>query len=698
MAEQGALARSILAQRGHLFPWVPVCLALGIGLYFALRVEPAVSLLWLSAVLAAGLGLLAGRIGPVPGPFVWALALVAAGFGAAGLRAHLKAAPVLDFRYYGPIEGRVVGVDRSASDALRLTLDQVVLEDVRPVRVPARIRVALHGMQGFVEPRPGMRVILTGHLSPPQGPVEPGGFDFRRHAWFQGLGAVGYTRTPVLLLAPPDGAWHDLAVGRARMAISTRVLDALPGQSGAFATAVLTGDRSAMGQETIDALRDSNLAHLLAISGLHMGLLAGFVFAVLRLCLIALPRIGVRLPVKKIAATGALAAAACYLALSGGNVATERAFTMVAVVLVGVLFDRRALSLRSVALAATVLLLVQPESLLGPGFQMSFAATVALVAVFARMRDLQFQGIGPAWLRPAFAVAISSAVAGAATAPIGAAHFNQLAHYGLAANLAAVPLMGVLIMPAGVVAACLMPLGLEGIALFVMGLGLDWILAVAHFAAGLEGAVGHVPSPPAVVLPLFALGVLILILWQGRLRVAGLMPVLAALALWLGTERPALLVAEDGALVGAMTQSGRALSKPRGAGFVARVWLENDGDGATQEQAAARWARAALPIRHVWSKPDVAAFEGCRTGEIVILAGTLDGAASDCIVIDRALLERAGSLALYPRQGEVRLVSTAARHGRRLWSGVGPEQLPDRVVSLPEAVLARLDAAQSGPQ
>ena len=679
MAEQGALARAILAQRGHLFPWVPVCLAVGIGAYFSLTEEPPVHVLWLCGALAAGLGLAAFRAGPVLSPLAWAVALVAAGIGAAGLRAHLKAAPVLEFRYYGPIEGRIVGIDRSMSDALRLTLDQVVLEDVRPVRVPARVRVALHGAQGFIEPRPGMRVILTGHLSPPQGPAEPGGFDFRRHAWFQELGAVGYTRTPVLSLAPQDGGWRELAVGRARMAISARVQAALPGEAGAFATAVLTGDRSAMGQDTLDALRDSNLAHLLAISGLHMGLLAGFVFAALRLGLVALPRLGLRLPVKKVAAVGALAAAACYLALSGGNVATERAFTMVAVVLVGVLLDRRALSLRSVGLAASVLLLLQPEALLGPGFQMSFAATVALVAVFTWMRDLRFDP-GPAWLRPVLAVAISSAVAGAATAPVGAAHFNQIAHYGLAANLASVPLMGILVIPAGVVAACLMPLGFEGLALFVMGLGLDWILLVAHFAAGLEGAVGQVPSPPAAVLPMIALGALVVMLWQGRARALGALPVLAALLLWLDTERPALLVAEDGALVGVMTGQGRALSKPRGAGFVAKVWLENDGDDATQEEAAARWAEANLAVRHVWGKRATAAFDGCTPGEIVVMAARHEGPAPDCVLLDMSVLSRAGSVALYRRGDGFLVVSTADRQGRRPWAGQGTDRLPDRLV------------------
>ncbi|WP_348524108.1 ComEC/Rec2 family competence protein [Phaeobacter sp. J2-8] len=235
--------------------------------------------------------------------------------------------------------------------------------------------------------------------------------------------------------------------------------DALPGEIGAFAAAITTGDRSGMGEGTLKALRDTNLAHLLAISGLHMGLLAGFVFSVVRLAIAMVPFVALRLPGHRIAAVFALIAAASYLALSGGNVATERAFIMVAVALIAVVFNRRAISLRAVALAALIVLVLRPEALLGPGFQMSFAATTALVAVFNHLRGAP--EVVPRWLWAVLAVILSSAVAGFATAPVAAAHFNRIAQFGLVANLLTVPLMGILVMPAAVVAACLRLLGLR---------------------------------------------------------------------------------------------------------------------------------------------------------------------------------------------------------------------------------------------
>ncbi|MCF6231676.1 MAG: ComEC family competence protein [Rhodobacteraceae bacterium] len=664
----------LLKQRGALFVWSPVMLAIGIGIYFSLSIEPD----W---TVYAGLGVLgmacAGAALARPGGWAamgWALALVAAGFGLAGVRAHGVADPVLGWRYYGPIEGRVVALDRSASDALRVTLDRVRLERIGPDKTPARVRLSLHGggEEGDTNILPGQRVMTTGHLSPPSGPAEPGGFDFRRHAWFAGLGAVGYTRNPVLIQAPAGEGRAGLRVFTIRMATSARVRAALPGDLGGFAAAITSGDRSGMGQGALNALRASNLAHLLAISGLHMGLLSGFVFAVLRLSLAAIPVFSLRVPVKKLAAIGALFAAAGYLMLSGGNVATERAFVMVAVVLGAVLVDRRAFSLRSVAMAALIVLTLRPEALLGPGFQMSFAATTALVGVFGWMRDTNFH-IGPNWLRPVFGVIISSAVAGIATAPIAAAHFNTLAHYGLLANLVSVPLMGVLVIPAAVLAVVLAPLGLEIIGLYLMGLGLRWILGVAHWVSSLDGARGYVVSPGSWVIPLLSLGLLFLIIWQGRARFVGILPALTAFWLWSGAERPAILVAGSGGLVGVMTDQGRALSKPRGAGFVASVWLENDGDGTGQKTAAIRWPGSGgrtqvfetktHQIVHLIGKRAVAGFDGCKQGQVIIASVPMTRT-GPCEIYDLKRLRFTGSLAISD-QG---IVTARDMSGQRIWN------------------------------
>lgn len=663
---------ALLAQRGHLFVWVPVFLAIGIGVYFSLPKEPGVNVYAPVAVVGAMCAACAVRWKVGWSALAWTGAMVAAGFCLAGLRALTVSAPVLEWRYYGPIEGRVVALDRSASDAMRVTLDQVLLSRLPPEKRPDRVRISLHGQATVLVP--GQRVMTTGHLSPPQGPVEPNGFDFRRHAWFQGLGAVGYTRSPVLTVAPAGQGQVGLRTFALRMAVSIHIQTLIPGDVGGFAAAVSTGDRSGVGQPTLAALRASNLAHLLAISGLHMGLLAGFVFAALRIALVLAPPVALRLPVKKIAAVGALIAASGYLAISGGNVATERAFVMVSVVLCAVLVDRRAFSLRAVALAALIVLVMRPEALLGPGFQMSFAATTALVAVFGWIRDADLPA-APGWMRPVLGVVISSAVAGAATGPIGAAHFNSLSHYGLLANLVSVPLMGVLVVPAAVLALCLAPLGLEFLGLYLMGLGLRWILSVAHWVSGLEGAQGYVVSPGPEVLPVFSLGMLWLILWQGRARWIGLAPAAIAFFLWAGTERPQILVADTGGLVGVLTDKGRALSKPRGAGFIATNWLENDGDGADQGQAARRWPGQEpkskvhkiqfqeWEVVHVIGKRAAAQFEECRANQLIVTSVPF-AVSGPCEIYDPTRLKKTGSLAI----DENGVVTARSRSGERRWN------------------------------
>ncbi|MEL7090685.1 MAG: ComEC/Rec2 family competence protein [Pseudomonadota bacterium] len=658
-------ALQIALQRGHLFAWTPVCLGLGIALFFGLRFEPSVG----HVLGMAGVGVLAVLATRISSdtlaPCGIALGIVALGFCAAAARTHMLAGPVLDWRYYGPVEGRIVGMDRSGSDAVRLTLDQVKLDRVSPAKTPTRVRISLHGdWQVGVTPQPGLRVMTTAHLGPPGGPVEPGGFDFQRHAWFAQLGAVGYARVP---LVASSAAAFDLQqmIFAVRMNASQAIRAQLPGDVGGFAAAVITGDRSGISEDAKQDLRAANTAHLLAISGLHMGLLSGFVFGLLRLIFALIPFVALRLPARKIAAGGALLAASVYLALSGGNVATERAFVMVAVALCAVMLDRRALSLRAVAIAATIILLWQPEALLGPGFQMSFAATTALVAVFGWLRDATWLR-GRGWVQAGAGLVISSAVAGLATAPIGAAHFNAMAQYGLLANLASVPLMGTVVIPSAVLALLLSPFGAEGGGLWLMGLGLQWILWVADTVAGLPGAQRLVAGPHGVVLPLIALGALFSILWQGRARLVGLVPVLTGLALWQMDTRPDILVAEQGNLVGVLTQEGRVLSRARGAGFVARNWLENDGDGRPQDAAAAAWSDTD-GVAHVQGKRAAAAYQGCQ-GRWLVVANTSLPATDDCVVLTPDVLRDTGAVAIHLGANGRTLVTARDISGDRLWS------------------------------
>ncbi|WP_224823558.1 ComEC/Rec2 family competence protein [Cognatishimia sp. MH4019] len=660
------------AQRGHLFCWAPVAMALGIGGYFAIPFEPGGAMLTAAALTVGAGASIYWRSRESWGVFALALALVALGLLLAALRAHSVTAPVLSYRYYGPVEGRIIAIDRSVSDKVRVMLDRVVLARMSPVRTPEKVRISLHWPDPVIVPEPGMRVAATAHLSPPQGPVEPGGFTFQRMAWFKGLGAVGYARTPLLAM-PGGGAQADLWIYRQRMALSQEVRDRMGGPEGGVAAAIVSGDRSGIQADTLTNLRASNLAHLLAISGLHMGLLTGVVFALLRFGLALNAHAANHWNTKKIAAIGALIAGAGYLALSGGSVATERAFIMVSVMFVAILLNRRALTLRAVAMAAVIVLVLTPEALIGPGFQMSFAATTALVAVFGALRGRSWRQI-PKPVQKVGAVVLSSFVAGLATAPFAAAHFNQIAHYGLLANILSVPMMGAVVMPAAVLAAILWPLGLSGVGLWIMGLGLRWILTVADWVAGLEGAVGKILTPVPSVIPLIALGALFTILWRGRGRVLGVVPMLVAAILWAATDRPTMLISDSGALLGVMTAEGRSVSKARGESFVAGSWLENDGDPADQQTAYARsaaWEQrlrqfdvAGQRIHHATGKRATEGLPDC-TGGVWLVSNQPIARDGDCRILDPVALRQTGSIALY---ADGRVVTAYAQSGDRLWT------------------------------
>ncbi|WP_444455199.1 ComEC/Rec2 family competence protein [Rhodobacter capsulatus] len=670
--------------------WAPLGLGTGVGLYFLLPFEPGVPVFAAAAaviVLAVLLWLRGPGFLHLPATL---LVMAALGLMSASWRAHAVAAPVLPFNYYGPVEGRIIEIDRSARDVIRLTLDQVRLAKVAPEARPAKIRIALHGDIARLAPEPGLRVATTAHLSPPAEPIAPGAWDFRRNAWFEGLGALGYTRSPVVVIAPPADDWG-LAAHRMRMRLSAAMQARIGGQAGAVAAALMTGDRSGIAEATNATMRASNLYHIVSISGLHMGMLAGFVFGALRWGLALIGPFALIWPTKKIAAAVALAASTLYLWVSGGDIATQRAWIMTAVMLTAILVDRRALSLHTVALAAIFLLFLWPEALTGPGFQMSFAATVALILMAAPWAAHHHRL--PWVARPVIMLVLTSLIAGLATAPIAAAHFGRMSQYGILANLLAVPVMGIVVMPAGVVAALLAPLGLAGPALWLMGLGTEWVLAVAEFVAGLAGAQTFLPEPPGWVLPVLALAAGAAVLSRGAFRSAMVAVLLLAFAGWGLASRPALLIAPEGALVGLMTPEGRALSKAAPS-FTAEGWLEADGDAVTPKEAVVRtgfsgpkgarqaaWQGRALV--HLTGKAALGNLEkACRDGALVVLDTIAPkGFKGDCQLYDARRLARTGALA-FDAAGQSR--AARAEAGHRLWTDRLKRKRPPEDRTAPE--------------
>lgn len=642
--------RSFAAEADRYFLWAPVFMAFGIGAYFSLPVEPGP---WpaLAALAASGLLLLAVRRRPMAALCAAALFTVVLGFGASVWRAERVAAPVLERPLSGVLAGRVVSVEKTKTGALLAIIAPHSFARLAKNRLPAKVRLNIRIREATL--RPGATVELRARLMPPPEPVSPGGFDFARQAWFQGLGAVGFAYSAPVELEAPGGAEARLMA--LRMTIGDRIRSVIGGTGGAVAAALITGERASIPDEVSDDLRSAGIYHVLAISGLHMVLFAGSLFWAVRAVLALVPGLALRYPIKKWAAATAILGASFYLLISGSAIATQRAWIMISLMFVAVLLDRPALSMRNVMLAAILVLLWRPESLVGAGFQMSFAAVIALIAFYesdlVRRWTLSPRGFGIAdWPRLAvtyvLGIALTSIIAGAATGAIAAYHFNRIAVYGLAGNMAAMPVVGLVVMPMALLALLLMPFGLDGPALLAMGWGVETMLAIADEVAGWGGADRMVPAAPLHALLLVTMGGLWMAIWRRSWRYGGVVPILLGLMLWGGAPKPDVLIDRDASLIAVrMADGSLALSSSR-PDYAARQWLRYEGDSRSPREAA-----RADPMRCDGS--------GCFYREAgrpsVAFSGSLDAVAEDCARAD-AVISRVAVPAAMRRDCGARLL------------------------------------------
>jgi competence protein ComEC len=402
--------------------------------------------------------------------------------------------------------------------------------------------------------------------------------------FFQSIGAVGfaYGRAHTIVPARPPTFFQHASqqVEDLRLAMTQRIQAGLPSSIGGIASALITGERGGISDEDEEALRDAGLAHVLAIAGLHMALMGGGIFWLLRAVLAAFPALALHYPIKKWAAAGALAASAFYLTISGAAPSAVRAFVMLAMVMIAILLDRPALSMRSLGLAAAILLVMRPEAIIEPGFQMSFAAVAGLVAVAEWERQRERVVPRGTFYRYAHGIVMTSLVGSLATLPFAMFHFDRATHYAVLGNLIAMPVMGFWVMPAAALSVVLMPLGLESFALHLLGQGIAVMLAMGRWVSGLPGAVSLAPAMPLPALLLISLGGLWLAIWRRAWRWFGLAPLALGAVLAWAVPRPDILVASDAVTIAIRGDDGllHFVRKPEDK-YAARDWLRRDGDG-----------------------------------------------------------------------------------------------------------------------
>jgi ComEC/Rec2-related protein len=575
------------AEFGHVFLWAPVFFGAGAALWFSVEDTPSLTALLVVLCLTGAPALLLARERQAMRALAAALCLMMAGAVAADWECRRIHSVLLDSPVTTTIRGRV---ETREADGLGRWRYRIRIEETQGPRLkrPPEV-IAITGGRGAPI---GLGEGIEGRarLTPPSGPALAGLNDFAFDAYFSGVGAQGYFYGAPKAWTPTIARETDF-VERAlgwieplRLAISDRIRSVLPGDAGAFAASMVTDDRRAISRETTEALRLSGLAHIVAISGLNMALAAGLFFVGLRMALSLSQRIAHLWPVKRIAAAGALITVTGYYLISGFAVSAERAYVMMAIMLIAAISGRRAISLRNVALSAMIILAMTPSAVLGPGFQMSYAATIALVTGYSSWlrRDSGpslvevmplLRPIGPLW-RFFMGVFATSLIGGFSTALFSAEHFHRLAAWGLLANLLAMPIISFIVMPCGLIALLLMPLGLDWVPLEIMGWGLSWVIGVAHWTASLGGnwVTGRLPVWFFVTS---SIGLCVLALMRSRLRLAGLGLCLASgLALAAATTRmpPRLIIHEGGRLVGLTTAEAIAVSDPKPEAFILDQW------------------------------------------------------------------------------------------------------------------------------
>ena len=678
-ALRDAFADWVATERGRFFPWLPVFMTAGNIFFFALTVDPP---FWPGpAVLAVGaLGAVAARRWLLARGVCLAVAAAALGFAAAQ-HATQRAAPPMEVpRRAIAVTGLVRAVEPLPEGA-RVTLEAPVLGE--GAAQPRTVRIRLRP-EDPATPATGDTLRLRARLRPPNPPAYPGGWDLQRDAYFSGIGAYGYalTRAEVLAHGAPSGFARTLQ--SLREAIAARIAAVLPDTEGAICATLLTGSAAAIPAADRAAFRDSGLAHLLAIAGLHIGIVMGLIFFVARAGLAAWERAALHWPTKPIAALAALAAGGGYMLLTGAHVPIIRSFAMACLVTLGVIVGRRALSLRGLALAMATLLLIAPEQALGVSFQMSFSAVLALIAGYDALRPalLRLHARGD-WRRRLLghvvALALTSALAGTASAPFAAYHFGLVQIYNVLANVAAVPVTAFWVMPAGLLALLLMPLHLEALALVPMGWGAGAVLWIGRAVSALPSATLMVPRMPDWGLACVALGMAWLGLWRSRGRLAGVPVLLLGLVSPALTRPPDMLLSADGRL--AAIHAGHDMFVQQRDGF----------SGFTQDAWRQMWAASVRALPEHPEQGVACDADACRVRPradaplAMLLLGPARAADCDAAILlslapihlrcpdpvpdafDRFDLWRNGALAVWLERDGVRTLSDRDVRGARPW-------------------------------
>ncbi len=506
-----------------------------------------------------------------------AFSLVLTGWCIAQARTRIVDAPVIT-KSLDPVmvEGTIASLDGlEEGRGTRVILKDLVIEKLPPDQTPHTVRISIRRDEGL---RPGQRIRVLAGLNPPSPPVMPGGFDFQRHMYFLKIGALGFAyKAPDIIGADAGNlpGWLE----KFRQDGARRVGVIVPHPEASIVSALLLGEQNAIPDDTWQDIRAAGLAHVISISGLHIGMIAGGIFFVTRLLMALIPRLALYYPIKKYAALLAMIGCFSYAVMVGLSVPTLRSVMMTGIALGAIMLDRSPFSMRLVALSALVILLTTPEAITGPSFQMSFGAVAALIFFFDETRNFWAGGMKrggifrKGWMYLAGACA-TSLIATIATAPFTLYHFQQFPIYSIVGNVLALPVIGLIVMPASVMAYIMMPLGLDAIPLMIMGKGITAMLWISHEIASWPYASLNFSAWPRAALFCFVGAGLWLMVVKGPMRWACLFLFTAGFFFVVASRSPDFLVSGSGKLAMVRLDDDQILlSNRRNDKFIAQNWI-----------------------------------------------------------------------------------------------------------------------------
>lgn len=583
--------------------FIPVFLSLGSSLYFSLNSEPNfyISIIFLFftvisiSFLKLKIKLHIENNTKFNTLFTWLFFIIKMmivffiGFGAAQIRTNYLNVQKLpenieNIKIDGFIES-IEDVPRGTEKKQRI-LRRIILTDINglPFKINKNFKIRIQGPFGKLRNLKSLsRVSLETTLFQPPKKISISGYDSEFDAYFKGISAFGKVKKIFNVYeenCKNNNFSKSRKVQRIRNFLREKIVNSMNKDTFPIASSIMIGDKSGISLKTREAFTKSGVSHILAISGLHMGLLAALVFLIVSKLLVFIPRLAERFSVKKISAFLTIPVTLFYLLMSGASFSAMRAFIMITISMIAIMIDQKPISLKNVAIAASIILFIFPESIYSVSFQLSFASVTGLCFFYERYRfNINFENkiFKKAYfiLNPIIQSVISTLIATLATAPLIIYTFQRFTFVGVLGNLIAIPLLSLFIMPIGILSIIISLFKTDNYFFKLFEYSIELLLKSVDIVSKLPFSDCLIAKPSSLSIILITLGFIWLIVWQKRKRFLGFAPLSVGIVLFFCNKPPTVFIGND--FFGVRNNECFFISDKINGNFHAKVWSQESG-------------------------------------------------------------------------------------------------------------------------